>query len=159
MIAAFTSNDEDDRRKRRRKRSVDSDYDSRIALNKILEPLLNFDGKKYCELIESLPLGCMRANLLELWKSNSERIRNLSTQEIITKLNSSEVSPETGHVATFVSLLGGIETNSSGFIISAKSLLTTWSLHINFTEVDSTKLGNMAGTEDWATYNTMVLEN
>lgn len=160
MITEFTVNEEDDERKRIKRRS-DSDVDSfntRAALNKILEPLLNFDSKKYCEMIEALPLGCMQNNFLELWNSDHEIIQHLTKQEIIAKLNRTQMSPETGHAAEFVSLLGGIETNSSGFIMTAKSLLTTWNLHINFSEVDSTKLGNMAGTEDWATYNTMIFE-
>lgn len=100
----------------------------------------------------------MRGNFLELWKSNPDRIQRLTKEEIIFKLNSSEVSPETGHESHFDSLLGRIERNSSGFIISAKTILMTFILHINFTDVDSSKLGNSAGTEDWATYNTMAFE-
>lgn len=114
--------------------------------------------KQYCTIIEALPKGCMRENLLELWKSNYERIQNLTKEQIITKLNETEVSPETGHAANFAPLLGGVKTNGSGYIVEAKSLLVSWMLHINFTEVDSSKLGNIAGTEDWATFNTMVFE-
>lgn len=124
----------------------------------MLEPLLNFDVKQYCTIVETLPKGCMRENILELWKSNQERIGNLTQDEILVKLNKSEVSPETGHPANFVSLLGGVETDNSGYIISAKALLTSWMLHLNFSQADSTKLGNNAGTEEWATYNTLEFE-
>lgn len=114
--------------------------------------------KQYCAIIEKLPLGCMRDNFLDLWKSNYQRIANLSKLEIVSKLNRTDVNPKTGHEANFISLLGGIERSPDGQVTSAKSLLSSWMLHINFTEVDSNKLGNMAGTEDWATYNTMVFE-
>lgn len=114
--------------------------------------------KKYCAIVDSLPKGCMRENFLELWKSNYKKITNLTRNEIITKLNETDVNPESGHAANFVSLLGGIERDNEGLIVSAKSLISSWMLHINFSEVDSTKLGNIAGTEDWATYNTMVFE-
>lgn len=163
MIAAFTSTEQDDRRRRKRSDfnddffKEDESSESKKAFKKIFEPFMNFDLKKYCTMIEKLQLGCMRDNFLELWKSNHERIQNLSKEDIIAKLNRTEVSPQTGHPALFVSLLGGVETNSSGFVTSAKSLLTTWSLHINFSEIDSTTR-NMAGTEDWATYNTMIFE-
>lgn len=167
MIASFTSTEDDDERKRRRRRQSDfndelfhqdKSSESKRVLRKLFEPLLNIDMEQYCKLIDMLPKGCMRENFLELWKSNSERIQNLSKAEIISKLNRTDVSPETGHAANFVPLLGGVIRNGSGYIVSAKTLLASWMLHINFTEVDSTKLGNMAGTEDWATYNTMAFE-
>lgn len=119
---------------------------------------MNFDMKNYCEMVESLPKGCMRENFLELWKSNRERIQNLSKDDIISKLNRTEYSPETGHAANFVSMLGEVARDSDGKIISAKSLISSWMLHINFSEVDSSKLGNNAGTEDWATFNTLAFE-
>lgn len=164
LIAQFTTNEDDN--KRRRKRSEfnddffedDDSSETKKALKQIFEPLLNFDMKQYCTIIESLPEGCMRENFLELWKSNNEKIQKLTKEQIITKLNETEVSPESGHAANFFSLLGGIKTNGSGYVISAKSILASWFLHLNFTEVDSNKLGNIAGTEDWATYNTMVFE-
>ncbi|CRK87719.1 CLUMA_CG001509, isoform A [Clunio marinus] len=164
LIAAFTVGDSDDRR---RKRDVfdddffkddDDDSESKKKLKKILEPLLNIDMKQYCAIVDSLPLGCMRESVLELWKTNYEKIGNLTKQQIIEKLNETDISPETGHNAKFLSLLGGTETNSSGYITSAKSLLTSWMLHLNFSDVDSTKLGNIAGTEDWASYNSLAFE-
>lgn len=100
----------------------------------------------------------MRENFLELWKSNRERIQNLTKDEIVSKLNRTEYSPETGHAANFVSMLGEVARDSAGKIISAKSLISSWMLQINFSEVDSGKLGNNAGTENWATYNTLVFE-
>lgn len=103
--------------------------------------------QQYCAIVDSLPKGCMRENFLELWKSNSEKIDTLTKNDILAKLNKSEVSPETGHVATFISMLGETQTDADGLIISAKSLFSSWMLHINFSEVESNKLGNMAGTE------------
>ena len=54
---------------------------------------------------------------------------------------------------------GGIETNSTGFTVSARSVLVSRMLHLNFSLADSSKHGNNAGTEDWATYDTMVFES
>lgn len=119
---------------------------------------MGLNMKGYCRIVNGLPRGCMRENFLELWKLNYDRIGNLTTQQIILKLNQTETSPVSGHPTDFVSFLGGVERDSDGMIISAKSLLTTWMLHLNFSEVDSNKLGNMAGTEEWATYNSMVFE-
>lgn len=119
---------------------------------------MNFDMKQICAIIDTLPRGCLKNNILELWKTNAEKISSLTKAEIVAKLNRTEVSPETGHAAKFVQLLGGIEMDNEGKIIKARSLQTSWMLHINFSEVDSTKLGNMAGTEDWATFNTLAFE-
>jgi Niemann-Pick C1 protein len=160
LIAKFTVDEPD--RKRRQTDFEDNFFDddedeAKKNLKKAFEPMLNIDMKKYCALIDSLPKGCMRENILELWKSNQEKIETLTKQEIIDKLNVTQYSPETGHVANFVSLLGEVERDSNGMIITAKSLLSSWMLHINFSEVDS-KMSNMAGTEDWATFNTMQFE-
>lgn len=155
MIAQFTvSEDENELRKRKKRSDFDDNFfdeeetsDTKKALTRILGPMMNMDMKRYCAIVDGLPKGCMRDNFLELWKSNNEKIDLLTKDDILTKLNRSEVSPETGHSTNFSSFLGGIETDDNGTIISAKAIHSSWMLHINFSEVDSTNLGNMAGTE------------
>ena len=115
--------------------------------------------EKYCAMVEGLSKGCLKKNFLELWESNQMRIQSLTKDAIVAKLNRSEVSHKTRHKAEFVSLLGGIETNSTGFTVWAKSVLASRMLHLNFSFADSSKFGNNAGTEDWATYDTMVFES
>lgn len=100
----------------------------------------------------------MKESFLELWNSNDETIKNLTKNDIIKKLNATKFSPETGHQMDFSSLLGDIERDNSGMIISGRSILMSFNLFINFTEVESQDTGNSAGTEDWATVNTMLLE-
>jgi hypothetical protein len=48
----------------------------------------------------------------------------------------------------YVPLLGGVERNASGVIISAKSLLTIWVVQVNISDIDYEKSGNLAGTGD-----------
>lgn len=57
-------------------------------------------------------------------------------------------SPVYGHPMEYVPLLGGIERNASGVIISAKSLLTIWVVQVNISDIDYDKSGNLAGTGD-----------
>lgn len=91
----------------------------------------------------------MSQNLLELWKFDEVRIKALSKEDIILAINRTTVSPTTGHDTDFVQLLGGIQRNSSGHIVAASSLLTHWMVYVNFSDVDHSKIGNAAGTEDW----------
>jgi predicted RND superfamily exporter protein len=64
----------------------------------------------------------------------------------------------TGHQMDLASMLGGVEKDSNGKIISAKSILTVFNLHLNFSEIDLNRVGNAAGTEDWATVDIMRFE-
>lgn len=106
----------------------------------------------FCSIVDNLPLGCMSQNLLELWRFDETRIRALTKDDILRDINSTTISPTTGHETDYVHLLGGIRRNSSGHIVGASSLLTHWMVYVNFTEVDHTKIGNAAGTEDWVIY-------
>lgn len=91
----------------------------------------------------------MSQNILDLWKFNNTVIQNVSKDEILLALNTTTISPSSGHETDFVHLLGGVQRNKSGHIISASSLLTHWMVYVNFTAVDHEKIGNLAGTEDW----------
>lgn len=124
---------------RRKKRDVDKPFD----------PSVHLFSSIYCGIINSLPLGCYMENILELWKFDAEQIDNLTKEDVLNTLSTTKISPTTGHETDFVHLLGGIERNSTGHIVSAKSLLTHWMVYINFSTVDHDKNGNIAGTEDW----------
>lgn len=115
-------------------------------------PSVDLSPYLYCPFIENLPTGCMSENLLELWKYDESRMRALTKDDILSTLNRTTVSPVTGHDTDYVHLLGGIRRNSSGHIVGASSLLTHWMLFVNFSQVDHTKIGNAAGTEDWVFY-------
>lgn len=94
-------------------------------------------------------MGCLQRNILELWKFKAKRIEELTKDDIILALNRTKISPYTGHEMNFAHLLGGIVRDDNGKIISATSILSTWFLHVQFSDVDTNKIGNMAGTEDW----------
>jgi len=58
-------------------------------------------------------------------------------------------SPVTGHPISFGELLGGVVKDDEGKIIRARSVLSVWMTHVNFSEVDMDATGNTAGTNDW----------
>lgn len=117
--------------------------------NRPFNPSVDMMPLLFCSIIDNLPLGCMSQNLLELWKFDEVRIEALSKDDILRAINHTTVSPTTGHDTDFVQLLGDIRRNSTGHIVAASSLLTHWMVYVNFTEVDHSKIGNAAGTEDW----------
>lgn len=135
--------------KRRKRQSEVSDDDSDDLfddnpdkfLKKLLNPTFKFTTKQYCSLVNRLKFGCMHENILDMWKAET---KNLTEAEILEKIHSTNFNQMTGHVTDFKNMLGGIEKNAStGEIISAKSLLTSFNLHLNFSEVDLKKVGNI----------------
>lgn len=45
--------------------------------------------------------------------------------------------------------MGGVVRNENNEVVSARTLMTKWVLHVNFTDVDLDEIGNLAGTENW----------
>lgn len=86
-----------------------------------------------------------------MWKTNETRIKSVTIEEILQKVNSLKISPESGHATNFKAMLGGVEYDENGQIISAKSIITNWMLKVNFSQIDFKKIGNNAGTEDYST--------
>lgn len=120
-------------------------------------PSVDLEPEFYCSFIEALPSGCMLESLLEIWKFESDRLPT-SKNDIISALNETKISPYSGHDMDFEHLLGGVVRDADGRIISAKALLARYNLYVNFSQADSSKVGNMAGTEDWASESTMAWE-
>lgn len=54
-----------------------------------------------------------------------------------------------GKMKNYEDLLGGIVRDESGHIIKATAIQNYWFLTVNFTSVDISKTGNMAGTATW----------
>lgn len=103
----------------------------------------------YCGIINSFPLNCYQQNLLELWNFNRSAIQNLTVEDILNTINTVDTSLTTGHKMNATNLLGDIKRDDAGLIIGAGSLITQWFVHVNFSEVDHEKHGNIAGTENW----------
>lgn len=91
----------------------------------------------------------MTNNMLDLWQSDADRIRQLERDEILDALHRTSVNPVSGHNADFVPLLGDVRRNSSGHIVGAGAILVRWMLFVNYTATDHQKIGNLAGTEYW----------
>lgn len=117
--------------------------------SKPFNPSVDLNPTVYCGIIESLPMGCLMQNLLEIWRFDENIIGNLTKQDILNAINLTTISASSGHDSDFVGLLGGIKRNSSGHIISATALMSHWMVYLNFSMVDHDTTGNDAGTEDW----------
>lgn len=113
----------------------------------------------FCAVVESLPIGCMIQNILELWDFDEDTIKQLTKQDILNALNTTRYSLTTGHEVHFENLLGGIVRNETGHIVAAKSLLTNWMVYVNFSNVNHDKVGNAAGTEDWVSEEALAWED
>lgn len=122
-------------------------------------PSIDLDPEFYCSLIETLPVGCMQENILELWKFNNNLLDKMNKSDIIDLLNSTRLSPWSGHELDIEHLLGGVERDEEGRIVSATSLMANYMLYVNFSDSDSNKVGNLAGTEDGASESTMLWED
>lgn len=170
VIAEFTA-----RNKKSRKARSDDDFDDTFfddkkddieekkskkkKIKKPFVPSIDLDPEFFCSVVESLPTACMLENLLELWKFESKKINQLQKDDIIDTLNETTVSPFSGHEMNYEYLLGGIRRDESGRIISANAIIFRYMLYVNFSKTDSSKIGNLAGTEDWASESTMLWEN
>ncbi|GAB0092699.1 NPC intracellular cholesterol transporter 1 homolog 1b-like [Sergentomyia squamirostris] len=121
-------------------------------------PSVDLSPSIYCPLINAIPLGCYQHNLLELWKFDREKIANLTKEEILRAVNTASVSPVTGHWTDFSDLLGDVERNSTGHIVSARGLMSRWFIYMNFSAFDPQQQGNYAGTGEWATEEALIWE-
>lgn len=163
IVASLTASD-----RRRKKRGADS---TRI-LNEIAErlhrmkrtnrpfnPSVDVHPLIFCAMVDTLPVGCMIQNFLELWNFDEYRIKHLSKQDILNEMYKTNISQTTGHETNFERLLGGITRNETGHIVAAKGLLAHWMVYVNFSNVNHDKVGNSAGTEDWVSEEALLWEN
>jgi hypothetical protein len=112
-------------------------------------PSVDVDPSIYCGIYRKFPLGCLQQSFVELWNYDKDVIMKLSREEIIKALNDTKINPMTGHDLDLLPLLGGVEYDENGAIISAKAIRSNFMLYVNFSDTDSEKVGNIAGTEDW----------
>ncbi|KAL3271630.1 hypothetical protein HHI36_022104 [Cryptolaemus montrouzieri] len=118
----------------------------------------SMDITLFCSFLETIPLGCFHQSILELWNYNRKEIANLTTEDIINRINHHEELLFLGHLKNYTALLSGIQKNESGHIISASALKNVWMTKLNFSAVDMNKVGNMAGTADWASEESLEWE-
>lgn len=158
--------------KEREKRSYDNQYENNNidewkekrgrplpTLDRIpYNPSVDMPSFIFCGIVNSLKNGCLIQNILELWDFDEKVIGQLSKEDILHKLHNTNISATTGHESSFEHLLGGITRNETGYIVSATGLLSHWNVYINFMEVNHDKIGNAAGTEDWASEEALLWE-
>lgn len=113
------------------------------------EPSVHASTKTYCSIFNSFQKGCLLVSILDIWEFNSNLIKSQTKEDIIRKLNSTQMSPTLGHPMNYTELLGGIMRDELGRIISAKAVKTEFVTHVNFSNVNLDKIGNDAGTADW----------
>lgn len=108
--------------------------------------------------MNTMPLGCLQQNLLDIWKLNETLLINSTIDDILLTLNQTKVNPMNGHDIDFLHTLANVKRNDS-FILSANALLINWMVYVNFSDTEFSKIGNAAGTDDWVSicYNVKVL--
>ncbi|XP_072939386.1 patched domain-containing protein 3-like [Epargyreus clarus] len=144
VVKLFTSNG-----KRSDNNSSSNSVQNNNTENDYVDLTLWVDDEYYCNFLESFSLACLQYDILDLWENDPNVIKNLTKHDIIRKLNDVKINPVTGHPVDYTTLLGGIQRDESGDVVTAKSLLTTWYTHVNMSEVDLNEVGNLVGTEDW----------
>ena len=77
----------------------------------------------YCDLIDTLETQCFEQSLLEIWMYNEKTISKLTKEDILNAVNKLDSSPYFGFKYNYSKLLGSVERNKSGHIISAKAAL------------------------------------
>ncbi|KAK0173536.1 hypothetical protein PV328_006715 [Microctonus aethiopoides] len=136
----------------------DQEPESRKNKSKF-EPSVHAPTELYCDIISNLPDGCVIFSILDLWEYNSDIILNQTRKDILTKINTINISPTLGHPINFTDLLGDVTTDYMGRIIAAKAVKTQWMLHVDFTKVNMNAAGNDIGTNDWATIEVLRWES
>lgn len=144
----------------RRRRDVSGESKAEYyAKKRVWNPSVQLPSFLFCTIVGSLPNGCMIQNLLEIWNFDAEKLRHLTKDDILNALYSTNISLTTGHESNFERLLGDVTRNETGHIVAAKGLLTHWMVYVNFSNVNHDKVGNSAGTEDWASEEALLWEN
>ncbi|CAG9837321.1 unnamed protein product [Diabrotica balteata] len=121
------------------------DYnDTRVDPSSQMNPAL------YCSFVESMRKECYVKSILDLWGFKKKTIMALTKEDIVNAINV-ESDELFGKLKSHKDLLGMVEKNETGHIVGAKALYNYWYLTKNFSAIDMEKVGNMAGTSDWAT--------
>jgi hypothetical protein len=65
-------------------------------------------------------------SILEIWSYDRAKIEKLTPADIQKDLNETDVSPVFGTPKSFDKLLGGVQRNDEGMILSARSVQAMW---------------------------------
>eukprot|EP00092_Neocalanus_flemingeri_P008175 GFUD01008815.1.p1 GENE.GFUD01008815.1~~GFUD01008815.1.p1 ORF type:complete len:989 (+),score=163.46 GFUD01008815.1:223-3189(+) len=139
MIESFTE---------RKKRFAD-DYDEDMwdmgDLNEEFEEKADYSVGQfypdpYCDKVSQLTTECFQESLLELWaykgafdQTADQTIASLTKEGILNKINGDNYSEFYMVERNFTSMLGGIEHDENGRIVSAKATIMRWMGKMNAT--------------------------
>ena len=84
----------------------------------------------YCDLVNTLDSKCVMASLLEMWRYEAETIKTTTQEEILAAVNDLSHSPWTGYKTDFTSLLGGLERDTRGQVVAARTAMMVWSITV-----------------------------
>jgi len=84
----------------------------------------------YCDLVTTLTDKCVQTNLLEMWRYDQHLIETTNQEEILNAVNLLSKSPWFGYDLDYSGLLGGVERNGTGHIVSAKTAHLIWTLRV-----------------------------
>ena len=84
----------------------------------------------YCDLVNTLDSKCVMASLLEMWRYEAETIKTTTQEEILAAVNDLSHSPWTGYETDFTSLLGGVERDTRGRVVAARTAMMVWSITV-----------------------------
>ncbi|XP_037924003.1 NPC intracellular cholesterol transporter 1-like isoform X3 [Hermetia illucens] len=130
-----------------------------VETNSDFDPSMDVNPAVYCKFLNSLRKGCYERNILDIWKYDEDWIGRLSLDDVIGYLKNTTHSPISGHEMDYSEMLGGVTKNIFGHITAAKALLMQWPTKVNYSEADSKKTGNLAGTESWVTLDGLAWED
>lgn len=112
-----------------------------------------------CSFAQTIPRACLVSSILDLWHNDEDAIEKLSEDDILDALNSGPRPSVTGFEFNPDRQLGGIERDALGKVTKATSMLISWVIRLNYSDIDLQKNGNNGGTEDWITLETSHWEN
>ncbi|XP_059488991.1 protein patched homolog 2-like [Neocloeon triangulifer] len=112
------------------------------------DPSVHLDRDTYCSFLDRMQETCWLSSLLEIWSYDRAKIATLSSEEISSAINGTEVSPVFGTPRDFSKSLGGIKFGNNGTIISAKTILVSWFVESDPSKSLQGKITNDAGTGD-----------
>jgi len=84
----------------------------------------------YCDLVKTLNEKCIKTSILEMWRYDEDLIYSATQDEILNAVNLLDKSPWYGYGTNYSKLLGGINRNSTGHVISATVAQMFWRIEI-----------------------------
>lgn len=118
---------------------------------------VNDNQKNFCKMLTKIPSDCLQETILEIFKFNAENVPS-TKEEIIELLHDTKVSPYSGMQKDFSEYLGGVERDSNGMIISATSILSSYKIFGNYSEMNPDKVFEDSGLGSWASEQMMTWE-